>query len=200
MGQNDCATIYVMIGFTHPTFEVTTLAAEPPPAPVEQPRLLVVMGVSGSGKSTLAQALAEHYGFTYLDADDFHSDEAKAHMAAGKPLTDTMREPWVQSICADLRRRAEAGESCTLAFSGLRRAHRQQLRSLPFATSFLFLSGEKDRIEQRMVLREDHFMPVGLLESQLAALEHPQEERDVIVLDAANTLQEITGQCVRTLQ
>src|SRR5690606_16705151 len=43
-------------------------------------RVAVVMGVSGSGKTTLALALASAWEATFLDADDFHSDEARALM------------------------------------------------------------------------------------------------------------------------
>ena len=55
--------------------------------------LLIVMGVSGSGKTTLAQRLAAHFGYRCLDGDDFHSEDAKARMARGEPLTDEMRLP-----------------------------------------------------------------------------------------------------------
>src|SRR5690606_22622536 len=84
-------------------------------------RVAEVMGVSGSGKTTMARALAQTWPATFLDADDFHSQEARAHMAAGRPLTDAMRAPWVERIAAELRRRVEAGERVALTFSGLRR-------------------------------------------------------------------------------
>ena len=35
---------------------------------------MIIMGVSGAGKSTLGLALAAHLGWTFLDADDFHTD------------------------------------------------------------------------------------------------------------------------------
>src|SRR5690625_229331 len=73
------------------------------------PSLVIVMGASGAGKSTVSQALAERCGYVYLDADDFHSAEARAHMAAGKPLTDAMRVPWVEAICQHLRKLAADG-------------------------------------------------------------------------------------------
>ncbi|OLI70112.1 AAA family ATPase, partial [Xanthomonas oryzae] len=66
------------------------------------PLAIVVMGVSGSGKTTIAQALAAHYGFRFLDADDYHSVAARAQMAAGQPLTDAMRLPWVELLSATL--------------------------------------------------------------------------------------------------
>ncbi len=145
-------------------------------------RVAVVMGVSGSGKTTLARALADAWGATFLDADDFHSDEAKASMARGEPLTDESREPWVARIAADLQRRVAGGARVTLAFSGLRRRHRDVLRAAELPLRFLYLRGEAALIGQRMRERDGHYMPVSLLDSQFATLEEPTAEEDAVVL------------------
>jgi gluconokinase len=145
-------------------------------------RVAVAMGVSGSGKTTLARALADAWEATFLDADDFHSDQAKASMTAGEPLTDAMREPWVARIAADLQRRVADGERVTLAFSGLRRQHRDLLRVAGLPLRFLFLRGEAALIGERMRGRSGHYMPVSLLDSQFATLEEPGNEDDVVVL------------------
>ena len=145
-------------------------------------RVAVVMGVSGSGKTTLARALAEAWGATFLDADDFHSEESKALMASGQPLTDELREPWVANIAAELQRRVANSERVTLAFSGLRRQHREILRAAGLPLRFLFLQGDAVLIGERMGGRSGHYMPVSLLDSQFAALEAPVDEDDVVVL------------------
>jgi len=142
-------------------------------------QVAVVMGVSGSGKTTLARALAGAWGASYLDADDFHSEEARAHMASGRALTDEMRQPWVERIVAELRRRVDAGERVALAFSGLRRRHRDMMREAGLPLRFLFLHGDRGLIAARMRARSGHYMPVSLLDSQFAALEPPQGEPDV---------------------
>jgi gluconokinase len=145
-------------------------------------RVAVVMGVSGSGKTTLARALAGAWGATFLDADDFHSDEARASMAGGQPLTDEMRLPWVMRIAAELQRRVAAGERVSLAFSGLRRQHRDLLRAAGLPLRFLFLRGQATLIGERMRGRSGHYMPVSLLDSQFATLEEPGDEDDVVLL------------------
>jgi gluconokinase len=145
-------------------------------------RVAVVMGVSGSGKTTLARALAAAWPATFLDADDFHSEEARTWMAGGQPLTDAMRQPWVERIAADLRRRIAAGERITLAFSGLRRRHRDMLRETGLPVRFLFLEGDAALIGSRMQGRSGHYMPVSLLDSQFATLEDPRGEPDVVAL------------------
>jgi len=161
----------------------------------QSPVLVVVMGVSGSGKSTVARSLAEELGYCYLDADDFHSDEAVAQMAAGIPLTDAMRIPWVNNICAHLTKCAQSGTSCTLAFSGLRKAHRESLRQLPFQVVFAYLNGSKQTIAQRMSLRADHFMPTSLLDSQFASMEDSSTESDVLSIDISADLPEVLTEC-----
>jgi len=147
---------------------------------------VVVMGVSGSGKSLLARALAEHYRARYLDADDFHSAQARARMASGQPLTDEMRVPWVAALAIALREHCERGEPVVLAFSGLRAAHRMQLRTgSGLRLLFLFLQGEPGLIAQRLSARAGHFMPPSLLDSQFEALQTPEAEPDVLPVDIA---------------
>ncbi|MEO8364704.1 MAG: gluconokinase, GntK/IdnK-type [Pseudoxanthomonas sp.] len=145
-------------------------------------RVAVVMGVSGSGKTTLARALAGAWEASFLDADDFHGDEARALMAGGQPLTDELRLPWVMRIAAELQRRVVAGERVALAFSGLRRQHRDLLRAAGLPLRFLFLRGAAAVIGERMRGRSGHYMPVSLLDSQLATLEEPGDEHDIVML------------------
>jgi gluconokinase len=144
-----------------------------------RPVLIICMGVSCCGKTTLARALAERFDLVYLEADDFHSEENRARMAAGKPLTDGMRSPWIESICATLGRELAAGNSVVLACSALRKAHRQKFRETGFDTRFLFLDGSRELIGQWIVEREGHFMSPALLDSQFQALESPLDESDV---------------------
>ena len=152
----------------------------------ERVRIVVVMGVSGSGKTTLARALAGAWPATFLDADDFHSAPAKARMASGQPLTDRMRAPWVHRIALDLQQRVAAGERVVLAFSGLRRRHRDRLRATGLPLRFLFLQGDKALVAARLHARHDHYMPASLLDSQFAALEAPREEADVARIEVAD--------------
>ena len=146
------------------------------------PQVAVAMGVAGSGKTTLARLLAEAWQATFLDADDIHDDAAKARMATGLPLTDAMRDPWVARIAAELARRVAAGEHVVLAFSGLRRRHRDRLRDTGLSLRFLFLQGDRALVATRMQTRSGHYMPASLLDSQFDALELPAGEADVVTL------------------
>ncbi len=167
--------------------------------PAVASRLIVVMGVSGCGKSSVASALADHYGFLFLDADDFHSQAARERMASGQPLTDEMRAPWVESIRTYLQQRAAEGKDCILAFSGLRKQHRDRIRTSGLKTVFLFLEGGKTVIGTRLQQRTNHFMNPGLLDSQFDSLEKPLQEADVIVLDISPPLETVVSQAIASL-
>lgn len=161
-------------------------------------QLFVVMGVSGAGKSTLASALAEHYGFLYLDADDFHSEQAKAQMAAGNPLTDEMRQPWIERICRRLTELSRGDQHLVLAFSGLKQSHREPLRHCGLDTHFLFLDGDADIIAERIRARQRHFMSPRLVDSQFEALERPdlQRETDVRRIDIVPPVPGVLAQAI----
>jgi len=101
----------------------------------QKQRLVVVMGVSGCGKSTIAQAIAKQLNYEFVEADNFHSQENKDHMANGNALSDAMRKPWIGRLQTHLKQSANAGKSCVLSFSGLRRLHRAKIRDLPFTSN-----------------------------------------------------------------
>ena len=148
------------------------------------PLLIVCMGVSGSGKTTLAAALAQKLGWVFMDADDFHSDTNINHMRAGKPLTNSMREPWLNDICTTLATANANSQYTVLAFSGLIKRHRDRIRALGMPCLFVYLEAKEGVIAQRMAARKNHFMPSSLLKSQLEALESPLQEPDVLFLDS----------------
>ena len=148
-----------------------------------KPMLFIVMGVSGSGKSSLAKEVADEFSITFLDADDFHSEQAKKHMAANKPLTDDMRKPWLKAIITHLQSLYLQGKSVVLAYSGLKAEHRKLFRELSFGCHFFCLTGDKKLIASRMSQREGHFFSPELLDSQFDAMEFPSlNETDVSVV------------------
>ena len=90
---------------------------------------IIVMGVSGSGKSTIGALLAERLGWPFADADGFHPPENVAKMAAGTPLTDADRWPWLDAIAAHIDAARKAGQPVVVACSALRRAYRDRIRA-----------------------------------------------------------------------
>ena len=62
------------------------------------PTTVVVMGVSGSGKTTVAERLAERLDWEFAEGDEFHPRANVEKMAAGHPLDDADRWPWLRTI------------------------------------------------------------------------------------------------------
>ena len=152
---------------------------------------VVVMGVSGCGKSTVGQQLAQALGVDYLEGDEFHPPANVARMAAGTPLTDADRAPWLQTLAARLQAAHAAGRGVVLSCSALKRAYRDVLRSGAPGLVFVHLSGSAELLAQRVGARQHHYMPAGLLASQLAALEVPGADEDTITIDIAEPAERI---------
>ncbi len=153
---------------------------------------LIVMGVSGSGKTEVAQRLANACNGVWLDADDYHPPQNVENMRNGMPLNDEMRWPWLASLSAAAKQAAlgiDTG-SVTLkifiACSALKRRYRDFLRDHMEPATFVFLDGSREVIRSRLDRRVGHFMPPGLLDSQLADLEPlgPDEISVTVSIDA----------------
>ena len=154
-------------------------------------RLFVVMGVSGSGKTSVGQALAEEIGAGYIDGDKLHSAASIAKMERGEPLNDDDRRPWLERVGATL----EAAEGpCIVGCSALKRAYRDIIRRAAGApVLFLFLDGGRRVLEARMSRRTGHFMPVSLLDSQLATLERPEADEAFVRVDIDQPLEDVVS-------
>ncbi len=161
--------------------------------------IIIVMGVCGTGKSTVATRLAQRLGATFIEGDSLHSPENVSAMAAGQPLTDAMREPWLETIAGEIHRLSAAGLKGVITCSALKKAYRDKLRGGAQDVVFVYLSGDRATILQRMTSRSDHFMPASLLDSQLAILEVPTEAERVIEVSIAQPLEAMVEEALKSL-
>lgn len=159
--------------------------------------LYVVMGVAASGKSTIGARLARALDVPFIDGDDLHPAANVERMAAGIPLTDEDRRPWLLAIAARLRDASRAGQGLVVACSALKRRYRDLLRSAGEAeVRFVYLKGNGTLLAERMSQRRGHFMPAALLESQLTALEEPAPDENAWVCDIGATPDAIVAELV----
>jgi gluconokinase len=157
---------------------------------------IVVMGPSGCGKSTVGSALAESIGARFIDADDLHPLTNVEKMAAGIPLDDEDRMPWLRTVGAALR----GQDRIVIACSALRRGYRDAIREEAPDTFFVELVVDRATLEARLTQRSEHFMPASLLDSQLETLESLQEGERGIRVSASLTLDEELGRIRDALQ
>ena len=158
-------------------------------------RPVVVMGVSGSGKTSVGVSLAEAIGETFVDGDSLHPEANVAKMAAGIPLDDADRAPWLDAIG-----RVLAAGQVVVACSALKRAYRDRLRAAAPDLELVFLRGSRELLAGRVAHRPGHFMPASLLDSQLDTLEPPTPDEDQLTVDVARPLDEIVGSLAGSLQ
>ena len=145
-------------------------------------RVIIIMGVCGVGKTSIGRTLAARLGARFIEADDYHSVENRNAMEQGIPLSDKMRLPWLRRL-ATAAEDARQSETVIMACSALKRSYRDLLREGINNIQFVFLNGERDIIADRITKREDHFMPLSLLDSQIAILDLPTPDENVMTVD-----------------
>jgi gluconokinase len=158
------------------------------------------MGVSGSGKSTVAEALGRRLGWRFEDGDSFHPPSNVAKMAAGHPLTDEDRWPWLNAIADEIGRICKARDHVIIACSALKHAYRDVLLRGRNDVRFVFLKGTQELIADRLAHRKGHFMPPELLTSQFRTLESPDASEHVITASIDASVAAIVDDILRQLQ
>jgi gluconokinase len=153
---------------------------------------VVVAGVSGSGKTTVGKALAARLDAAFEDGDDLHPEANVAKMRSGEPLTDEDREPWLEAVGAWLA----SHENGVVACSALKRAYRDTLRAHADGVEVLLLDGDAELLRQRQAGRGQHFMPPGLMDSQLRTLEPLGSDEPGTTIDVALPVDEIVERYV----
>ena len=157
---------------------------------------LIVMGVSGCGKSTIGKSLAELLGWPFYDGDDFHPAENVTKMSQGIPLTDEDRAGWLAALADLIRSSLAQGKPGVLACSALKQKYRDQLCLDPAQVKFIYLKGSYELIKARMLARPGHYMKPGMLDSQFATLEEPQNALTVDISQSPQQILEFIRQSI----
>jgi len=170
------------------------------PAREPLPPLVVVMGVSGSGKTTIGTLVAHELGVEFIDGDSLHPLENVQKMAAGTPLDDDDRWPWLEIVGRTLHEHGERREGLVVACSALKRAYRERIRSQAPSALFLHLDGTLEVLTRRIEGRSGHFMPAALLESQIETLEPLAQEEGGYVLNIDQPVADMVDDAVTRLR
>jgi gluconokinase len=157
---------------------------------------MIIMGVQGSGKSTIGSLLARRLDVPFIDGDRLHSKENRAWMAAGHPLSDEQRLPWLREVGACLAK--GAGTGVVAACSALKRSYRDLLREQAPSMLTVFASGDADLIHSRLIARSHEYMPASLLTAQLDDLEARQDDEPGLTVDIAKSPEDVVD-CIMTM-
>jgi gluconokinase len=152
--------------------------------------VILVMGVAGSGKTTIGQRLASELGWDFIDADDVHPPSNIAKMAAGQPLTDEDRAPWLAALRGRIDDHLARKKNAVVTCSALKKRYRKILVVDAEQVKVVHLHGSLELLRSRIAGRKGHFMSPSMLDSQLAALEPPQH---ALKVDVAQTPEEIVA-------
>ncbi|QXG75414.1 gluconokinase [Modestobacter sp. L9-4] len=161
---------------------------------------IVVMGVSGSGKTSAAREITRQLGWEYIEGDDLHPEANVAKMAAGHPLDDEDRWPWLRRISEVIGEHEAAGTSIVLTCSALKRVYRDLLREGHPSVWFAHVDVDREVLAERLRNRKGHYMPPSLLDSQLATLERLGEDEPGDVIDGDGPLEQTVAELLGDLR
>jgi gluconokinase len=161
---------------------------------------IVVMGVSGSGKSTVATELVSRLGWQFAEGDDFHPPENVAKMAAGHPLDDEDRWPWLRTLAEWIGEHEAAGRSVIVTCSALKRSYRDLLRDGHPSVWFAHVTVDAEILRSRLEHRTGHYMPASLLDSQLATLQPLEDDEPGAAISGADSAPDVVTHLLAALQ
>lgn len=162
------------------------------------------MGVSGCGKSTVGALLAGELGWPFEEGDSLHPQANIDKMAAGHPLEDDDRWPWLEKVAEWVDGCLDSGRSGVITCSALKRSYRDVINRRGVGggggVEFVYLAGSRETIAARLAARQGHFMPPALLDSQFATLEEPTSDEPCIRVDVGPPAPVIADQIRQMLQ
>ncbi|HEY4268159.1 MAG TPA: gluconokinase [Galbitalea sp.] len=164
------------------------------------PVVLVLMGVSGCGKSTVAALLAGELGWPFEEGDSLHPQANIEKMAAGHPLDDEDRWPWLEKVAEWVEECLDRGSNGIITCSSLKRSYRDIIDRRGHGVEFVYLAGSKELIGERLAARHGHFMPPSLLDSQFATLEEPAADEPSIRVEVGPPAPEVADQIREVLR
>ena len=163
--------------------------------------VIVLIGPMGCGKTTIGKLLAKTNDWLFADGDDYHPKENVDKMAAGIPLSDADRKPWLERL-AELACETLTGEkTLVLACSALKEEYRRTLGIDQQRVISVYLKGSQDLLAQRVTQRKHQYMDKGLLNSQFVTMEEPtngiiieiSSSPESIVAEITNQLNNLTS-------
>ena len=109
-------------------------------------------------------------------------------MGNGTPLNDQDRWDWLIALREEALKRLQTSNSVIVTCSALKHKYRDVIRVANYEhpsvqVHFIYLKLDEDTLQERLANRQGHYMKLEMMRSQIAALEEPDEEWDVLRVD-----------------
>ena len=143
------------------------------------------MGVSGSGKTTIGKLLSKKLNYHFVDADDFHTEEAIEDMRNGIALSVKKRKYWIDKLFAYIGN-MDPNIQLVVACSALTRVAQQMFKMSGF--HIIHLEGDFKIIQKRIKSRKGHFFFENLLSDQFKTLDNPEPDLTLNTEDSPESL------------
>ncbi len=154
-----------------------------------------IMGVLGSGKTAAGRKLAEKLDCGFYDGDDYHPLKNREKMSKGIPLDDEDRKPWLHGVKGVIDGEIYMKNDAVIACSALKQKYRDYLKLNRPEIKLVYLKENRELIEKRLKNREGHFVAPSLLDSQIEALEPPE---NALVIDIQKNIEDIAGEILES--
>ncbi len=166
-----------------------------------RPCVLICMGVSGSGKTTVAHLVDDVLDWPFQEGDELHPPANIAKMSQAIPLTDDDRWPWIDKCKAWIDGQLANDGTGLITCSALKRVYRDRLvAGTNGQVRVLYLKASRETLLARLQARRGHYMPVDLLDSQLAILEEPTPDENPIVVSVEQPVDEMKREILEKLR
>ena len=145
---------------------------------------IFLVGPSASGKTFLGKYIERKRKISFIDCDIFHNKKNINKMKKGIPLNNSDRNNWIKKIKKNLLKKQKV--NLIIAFSGLKKQHRNIIKSKNKLNFFFFLKTSKKILKKRLLKRKNHFFKYNkkMLDEQIQSF---YKSRDLKTLDSTKS-------------
>ncbi len=126
-------------------------------------------------------------------------------MGNGIPLTDQDRWDWLIALREEALKVLQTSNSVIVTCSALKHKYRDVIRIANYEhpsvqVHFLYLKLDEETMHERLAKRKGHYMKLEMMRSQIAALEEPDEEWDVLRVDVKGDQEQVSKNALEVVR
>jgi gluconokinase len=176
----------------------------------------ILGGPPGAGKSTIGPGVAEKLDFPFFEGASLVSDEAKAAMSKGVPLSESAHTQWMDDIVNAAYRMEQDSSpkgmvtTCTALTRRVRdrlrkRVHELNERGSKLELVIIWCNIDKEVSFRRAKKREGHYYNPDMTEwlfsrTQVPCVEGDEKEENTYLVDATQNVENVTGEVLKIME